>query len=133
MPLSRKFKLTPQRIAIMECLDRNNFHPTAAEIFQSVQKKLPRISLGTVYRNLEFLAEKGLIKKNEHGGRGRYEGNLSEHYHLRCISCGRLEDAPVKPLKSLCESLNGLSDYTILNCQVHFEGLCPDCQARTSL
>jgi len=133
MTSSQKFKLTSQRVAIIEYLNRSNFHPTADEVFRAARKKLPRISLGTVYRNLEFLAENGLIRKNEQsGGQRRYEGNLEKHYHLKCTTCGRLEDAPIKPLESLEKALRGLSDYKILNCLVEFEGLCPDCQARSS-
>ncbi|MBW1710167.1 MAG: transcriptional repressor [Deltaproteobacteria bacterium] len=129
----QKFKMTPQRIAIMNCLGQRNLHPTADEVFQAVRKMLPRISLGTVYRNLEFLTGNGLIKKNEQGGgQRRYEGNLEKHYHIKCTSCGRLEDAPIEPFESLENSLEGLCDYKIFECQVEFEGLCPDCQAKHS-
>ena len=133
MIYTRKLKMTPQRQAIIKCLRQSKSHPTADEVFQTVRRQLPRISLGTVYRNLEFLTENGFIKKYEQGGSlRRYEGNLDKHFHIRCVSCGRLDDAPIEPFDFLENFLQGVSDYKILGCQVVFEGLCPDCQARGS-
>ncbi|MBW2086373.1 MAG: transcriptional repressor, partial [Deltaproteobacteria bacterium] len=116
--------MTPQRQAIIKCLRQSKSHPTADEVFQTVRRQLPRISLGTVYRNLELLTENGFIKKYEQGGSlRRYEGNLDKHFHIRCVSCGRLDDAPIEPFDFLENSLQGVSDYQILGCQVVFEGL----------
>ncbi len=97
-----------------------------------VRTRLPRISLGTVYRNLELLTEMGAIQRLEVGGpESRFDGNADHHHHVRCILCGRLDD--------LCGVPDGLSDlpagdglantsgYEILGFQLVFSGICPEC------
>ena len=84
---------TSQRRIIMEELVKLKTHPTANEIYERVRRRIPRISLGTVYRNLEMLSESGLIRKLETAGtRKRFDGTVSNHYHVRCIKCGRMDD-----------------------------------------
>jgi Fur family ferric uptake transcriptional regulator len=61
-------RLTSQRQVILEELKKVKSHPTANEVYDMVRKRLPRIGLGTVYRNLDLLAERGIIKKLEVGG-----------------------------------------------------------------
>jgi len=121
--------MTPQRQVILEELKNMRTHPTADEIYQRVRRRLPRISLGTVYRNLEILSQYGMIRKTEMAGaQKRFDGNLMNHYHLRCIRCGRLEDAPVEPISSIEAYLEGKSDYEILGHHLEFVGLCPRCK-----
>ena len=68
-------------------------HPTADEVYQVVRKRLPRISLGTVYRNLDVLSESGEISRLDRcGAQYRFDGDLEQHYHIRCSSCGRVDD-----------------------------------------
>lgn len=61
------------------------------------------------------------------GAQKRFDGNLTNHYHLHCIRCGRLEDAPVEPIASIEACLEGKSDYEILGHHLEFVGLCPRC------
>ncbi|MEE9518128.1 MAG: transcriptional repressor, partial [Candidatus Adiutricales bacterium] len=104
-------------------------HPTADEVFRTVRERLPRISLGTIYRNLELMSEQGLIKVTGQGGiQRRYEGNMKEHYHLKCVSCGRLEDAPVETISFPDDPLREKSDFKILGHNLEFLGLCPECR-----
>jgi len=123
------FRMTPQREIILKILNEKNIHPTADEVFRIVRERLPRISLGTIYRNLELMSEQGLIKVTGQGGiQRRYEGNMKEHYHLKCVSCGRLEDAPVETISFPDDSLREKSDFKILGHNLEFLGLCPECR-----
>jgi len=90
---------TRQREAILEELRRMCSHPTAAELHAAVREQLPRISLGTVYRNLELLVEMGQVRKLEVGGEARFDGNLEAHSHFRCERCGRLNDLYGPPVE----------------------------------
>lgn len=125
----RPLKLTEQRRVILEELRKNRTHPTADEIYQCVRKRLPKISLGTVYRNLEILTGAGLITKLELAGTPkRFDGITESHYHVRCMSCGRVDDVPVESIALLERSLRTLTDYEIVSHRLEFIGLCPDCR-----
>jgi len=103
-------------------------HPTADEMYEMIRKRLPRISLGTVYRNLEILSEKGVIQKLSVGGtKKRFDGDVSEHYHLRCTSCGRVDDVDLPPDTSLDEKVESMSGYKIDRHSMEFIGVCPHC------
>jgi len=121
-------RMTLQRKTILNILRQTNSHPSADEIYERVRKQLPRISLGTVYRNLEVLAGIGLIQKLELGGTiKRFDWNPNKHYHIRCLVCGRVDDAPIAPLNKLEDELYGATVFSIIGHRLEFEGLCPDC------
>lgn len=121
-------RMTSQREVILNELRRMKTHPTADELFERVRRRLPRISLATVYRNLEILSETGLIKKIETSGRQmRFDGNTKEHSHIHCLKCGKIEDVEVI---HGCEKGDCLVDsmgYTVLGYRIEFEGLCSEC------
>ena len=105
-------------------------HPTADELYERVRARLPRISLGTVYRNLEILSQTGRIRRLVSGGaQKRYDGTVDRHYHIRCVGCGAVVDCPLKPLISFPEGFRGLSEYEIHGHHLEFVGLCPACKA----
>lgn len=125
--------MTPQRKVILEEVKKMNSHPSADEIYEVVRKKIPRISLGTVYRNLEILSEQGEIQKLElTGSVNRYDWDIRKHYHIRCVHCGRVENAPVAPMQQLENELYGSTVFTILGHRLEFVGLCPDCSKKLS-
>ena len=94
--------MTKQRRVILDEFRKLKSHPSADELYGRVRRLLPRISLGTVYRNLEVLSQQGVVQKVELGGpQRRYDGDITTHYHVRCVECGRVEDAPVKPVRSV--------------------------------
>ncbi len=126
-------RMTPQRKTILEVLQQGNAHPSADEIYDLVRKRLPSVSLGTIYRNLELLSGSGEIQKLELGGTiKRYDGNPKKHYHVRCMRCGRVDDAPIAPLKQLENELYGATIYTIIGHTLEFEGLCPACSKQAA-
>lgn len=122
-------RITPQRQVILEELRIADSHLTADEVYKMVRARLPRISLGTVYRNLEILSRLGMINKLELGGmQKRFDGKTQDHYHLRCLRCGRIEDVPMEPQAVLEESVEALTDYKVLGHRLEFIGLCLTCR-----
>jgi len=105
-------------------------HLTADLVYEHVRRRIPNISLGTVYRNLEILSKAGMIKKLRLGcGQKQYDGGLHAHYHVRCLRCGRISDVPAELFGDLESAARQSSDFEILGHQLEFEGLCPDCKA----
>ena len=81
------YRVTRQRRIILEELRKMDSHPTAAKVYEIVRHRLPNISLGTVYRNLNVLDDLGLLQKIQYGNASHYDGNLQRHYHLKCVQC----------------------------------------------
>ena len=126
--LDNNMRLTSQRQVILEELRKVKSHPTANEVYDMVRKRLPRIGLGTVYRNLDLLSEKGIIKKLEVGGeQKRFDGDTSQHYHIRCVECNRVEDIFIKRNKELEKNAATSSGYKVLDHYVQFSGICSHC------
>ena len=127
-PTPGTYRMTRQREVILEEIRRAKIHPSADEVYDMVRKRLPRISLGTVYRNLEILSELGEIQKLELGGDiKRFDWDPKKHYHVRCLKCGRVDNAPIAPLREIEDELYGATVYTIIGHRLEFEGLCPRC------
>jgi Fe2+ or Zn2+ uptake regulation protein len=129
----KKIRMTHQRRVILQEVRKLDSHPTADEIYGRVRKKLPKISMGTVYRNLDILASCGLIKKLEPGyPQMRFDGLTHEHYHLTCIRCGAIDDAPMEPLQdslsNLENALGNLTKHGIFGHKLEFVGLCSRCR-----
>ena len=133
MRKERILRMTRQRQGILEELRKTDTHPSADELFGRVRKHMPRISLGTVYRNLEILSELGEIQTIEMAGSlKRFDGVAENHYHIRCVNCDRLIDAPVEVNQTLENAVQVQTDFRILGHQVEFTGICPDCRRRTT-
>lgn len=125
--------MTRQRRLILEELKNLRSHPTADEVYETVRKRMPRISLGTVYRNLEVLSQSGLALKLDLGGtRRRFDGTASEHYHVRCVRCGKVADLPVEPIEGLEAAVRNDSDFEIIGHRLNFLGLCPMCRGKAA-
>ena len=130
--LDSNMRLTSQRQVIFEELIKVKSHPTANEVYDMVRKRLPRIGLGTVYRNLNLLAELGIIRRLEVGGeQNRFDGDISPHYHIRCIKCNRVDDIFIKMERELEKSAASCCDYKILDHHVQFSGICSRCLPKT--
>jgi Fur family transcriptional regulator, ferric uptake regulator len=121
--------MTVQRTIILEELGKLKTHPTADELYRTVKKRLPKISLGTVYRNLEILSGSGLIQKIEIPGTvKRFDGNADIHHHMRCISCGAVRDIHTRLAVSLPEIPGDIDGYHIVGCRLDLIGICPECR-----
>ena len=118
-----------QRQVILEELQKLTSHPTAVGLYQIVCRRLPKISLGTVYRNLDLLTRTGIIQKLEFGGEeARFDGNLTPHHHVRCVKCGRVDDIHGPPLDLLGGETDDFNGYCVLGHRIEFFGVCPQCQ-----
>ena len=125
-------RLTSQRQVILEELKKVKSHPTADEIYYMVRKRLPRIGLGTVYRNLDLLAKLGIIRKLEVDGKQkRFDGDITPHYHIRCIKCNRVDDIFIKMDRGLEKNAASCCDFKILDHHVQFSGICNKCLPKT--
>ncbi len=120
---------TPQRRVILEELCQLKSHPTASELYAVVRQRLPRISLGTVYRNLEVLHEDSVIRKMEFAGaETRFDGNMEQHYHVRCTECGRIEDIfPVDQDQTPAQPVE-LAGFQVTGYRLEYFGICPGCR-----
>ena len=120
-------RLTEQRKVILEELKQLKTHPTADELYFIAKKKLPKISIATVYRNLETLSDaRYIVKIKTAGNQKRFDGNLQEHIHIRCIKCSKIRDIDGKI--ELPEDYKNLkTDFDILGCNIDLYGICPSC------
>jgi Fur family transcriptional regulator, ferric uptake regulator len=122
-------RITKQRQVILEALESSLSHPTADEIYDTVRRRLPRISLGTVYRNLEIMAAQGMIQKLHVAGRQlRFDYDPKVHHHIRCVECGTLADVSVKSPASLRDMVEDVNGYEISEVRLQLLGLCPKCK-----
>ena len=127
-----KRRNTVQRAMVYEAVNRLKSHATAAEIYELISSEHPSVSRGTVYRNLNQLAEEGEISRIEvPGGPDRYDHRCHNHYHARCLSCGRLFDIDVDYLDGLEKMVRDAHGFAISGHDILFNGLCPACQQRT--
>jgi len=125
---------TPQRRVILEELRKLTSHPSATDLYEIVRRRLPKVSLGTVYRNLELLAKKGIIRKLDVGGaQARFDGCAHRHHHIRCIRCGRVDDVSEVPADVVDDKIDNLCGYKIIDHHLEFIGICPECRNRQTL
>jgi len=127
--MNRSLRMTHQREIILDELHRSKTHPTADELYERIKKKLPRISLATVYRNLEILSGAGAIKKLEISGRQkRFDWDPHDHDHVYCTQCQRVDNIPTPdaPVPYVAPTME--KGYRITGYRIEFFGLCPKCQ-----
>jgi len=124
--------ITPQRMAIYQELIASEEHPSAVTIFNKIRTYYPNISLDTVNRTLLTFHEIGLAKLVEGSGDAkRFDPNLTQHHHFRCLKCGHIVDFqnPDYDLLDIPESLR--NRFQITAKIVHLEGICDSCQRKS--
>src|SRR5215470_12961181 len=128
----RGFRLTAPRQALLEVVRGIKAHPTAEEVHRLVTRRAPRVSLGTVYRNLRLLVDAGLLGELP-GPRARFDANTRAHHHFTCLDCGRIADveAPVAEphSRALSKRVEARTGLTITHQRIDFFGRCQECQA----
>lgn len=128
MLAERKSRATRQRHVISQELRAVTSHPTADDVYEMVRRRLPHISLGTVYRDLHLMSKQGEIQKLRLGStRSRFDGNPQARYHVRCPACGCIADMPIGPVPEIAQAARGVSDYELTGHCLEFFGLCPAC------
>jgi Fe2+ or Zn2+ uptake regulation protein len=120
---------TRQRAAVYDYLSRAKNHPTAEEVFLAVKQDLPKISLATVYKNLEALVACGAASKLTYGdGAGRYDIRTDHHYHSRCLKCGRITDLDPAAGEQLLKLIKPPAGFKIADHRVELLGHCKNCK-----
>ena len=126
-----QLRMTNQREVILRELKASKKHLTADELYERVKKDMPRISLATVYRNLEILSEAGMIKKLEISGRQkRFDYDTREHDHIYCIQCHRVDNLTLEHESIDKDVLEKVSNYSITGYRLEFAGICPKCRKK---
>ncbi len=122
-------RMTRQKRAVLDELLTMKTHPTADEVYARVRRRLPRVSLGTVYRNLERLSADGLIRTLTLAGKQRrFDGCPGEHDHVRCLGCGRIDDVPASSTGDAAQRIRRSLNYDITGRRLEFMGFCPRCR-----
>ena len=123
-------KYSKQRESIKNFLVTRYDHPTAETVYLNIRREFPNISLGTVYRNLNLLAEIGEIQKLSPGiGPDRFDGNPAPHYHFICRHCGCVMDLTGSGLDHINILAGQDFDGEIEGHITYFYGACPFCKA----
>src|SRR5271155_1093929 len=122
-------RCTPQRYAVMAFLMGHNRHPTAAEIFEAVNRADPRSSRATTYNNLRDLVRAGLVREVAVEGRGaRFDAKGVLHHHFICDRCSNVEDIEWYHVPS--PATGSLGKRILRECELIFRGLCTKCAPR---
>ena len=124
-------RTTRQLAQVFNALQGDHTHPFAHEIYRRVHKRLPRISLATVYRNLHSLVEEGKIRTlllNEQGA--RFDPETSQHDHFVCERCGRVVDLFLRRARQLDLSSLAKQGYVVTTHNLTVHGICRVCHAR---
>jgi len=125
----RGLPVTVQRRAILEAVLERNDHPSADQIYEAVQTRIPAISRTTVYRVLETLVELGVVRRVSHpGAMTRYDGRIHRHHHLICVRCSKVIDFESAALDKLPLPKGSPQGFEIEDYSVHFTGTCPECR-----
>ena len=125
------FKVTPQRLAIYEVLVNTKEHPSAEMIFNQLQTYYPTMSLATVYKTIEILKEIGLVQVLNVGEDSfRYDANVENHPHIRCMVCKRVVDIEEVDASEFIDKIKGKTAYQITGQQFYFYGVCPNCMVK---
>lgn len=120
--------LTRQRLAVYNYLSGVEHHPTAEEVFLSVKRQLPKISLATVYKNLDSLVECGAATKLTYGdGSARYDIRTDHHYHTRCLDCGKIADLDAAQGIDLLKQIKPRSGFKVKDFRLELLGYCKEC------
>jgi Fur family transcriptional regulator, peroxide stress response regulator len=118
-----------QREVILDELKKMKSHPTATTLYNVVRERIPNISLGTVYRNLDLLSKKGIIRKLELGGtEARFDIGTDKHCHILCTECGRIDDVIVlENENNKIETIKSINGYQVSGYHINYYGICSDC------
>jgi Fur family peroxide stress response transcriptional regulator len=126
---------TPQRLAVFRHLTAVASHPSAEELYATVRRELPTLSLATVYKTLDALARIGVVRRvSRDGARSRWDAGLESHHHLVCIQCGEVSDvvdARLDAVKRPAIALAGRHGFVATGHVVDIFGRCAACLSTT--
>lgn len=125
----KALKHSRQREAILTYLQNSQEHPTAECIYEAVRQIYPKISLGTVYRNLAILESLGQVRRLSFDTQAEhYDGHTHPHYHMYCKNCGAIIDLELGELSFLDQLAASCCEGRIEEHSIYFYGLCSKCK-----
>lgn len=130
---ARGKRLTRPRQVILDLVRATDAHPSAAAVYRLVRRRLPRVSLATVYRNLRMLAAEGLLTERADLGGMRFDGNTAPHDHFTCVACGRIYDVPAADARGVRARVASRTGFEVLVQRIEFYGRCGACRGRHGL
>src|SRR2546426_12606748 len=127
---ARGLRLTRPRRLILDVVRATDAHPTAAFVYQRVRRRLPRVSLATVYRNLRMLAAEGFLAERADAGALRFDGNTGPHDRFTCRVCGRIYDVPAHAERGGRRRVAARTGLEVLDHRTEYSGRCGACRRR---
>lgn len=127
---ARGLRLTEPRRIILDVVRATDAHPSAALVYRLVRRRLPGVSLATVYRNLRVLAAQGLLTERADVAGMRFDGNTAAHDHFTCIACGRIYDVAPLAGGGVGRALRSTAGFEVLDHRIEFSGRCARCRRR---
>ena len=127
---ARGLRLTEPRRLILDVVRTTDAHPSAAAVYRQVRKRLPRVSLATVYRNLRRLAAEGFLRERAGMDGLRFDGNIERHDHFTCLSCRRVFDVPPSQGFGPGQRVAIRTGFEVLDHRIEFYGVCAACRRR---
>ena len=127
----RGLRLTHQRLEILRELSADTGHPSAEDIYTRVVKRIPTISLDTVYRTIATFEESGVVSRVQVlDDRGRFDSNMSVHHHMVCTRCKKIEDFYWPAFDNMDVPGDLGSWGEVASKHVELRGLCKDCRRK---
>ena len=127
---ARGLRLTEPRRLILDVVRATNAHPSASAVYRQVRKRLPRVSLATVYRNLRRLAAEGFLLERAGIDGLRFDGNVERHDHFTCLTCRRVFDVPPAQALGPRQRVAIRTGFEVLDHRIEFYGVCVACRRR---
>ena len=127
-----RYRITPQRLAILKILAESQGHPGAEDIYALVKTDFPTTTIATVYKTLAVLKSIGEVLELEFSGDyNRYDGKKpGSHPHLICIKCKRIVDPDLTSLDEMTAKIASQTGYKLIRHRLDFYGICPECQQK---
>ena len=126
--MATRRRYSRQRERIYQAVHASREHPSAQMVYDLLREEMPRLSLGTVYRNLHQMAQEGMLQELE-GPTARFDACLAPHAHIRCTCCGRVMDLSAleepAPVRSAAQAGWQVERYSLM-----LEGICPACAGK---
>jgi Fe2+ or Zn2+ uptake regulation protein len=123
-------RLTRPRRIILDVVRSTTVHPSAAQVYARVRRRLARVSLATVYRNLRLLAAEGLLRERADVAGLRFDGRTDRHDHFTCVGCRRIFDLPSRAAPTALGVAAAGGGFEVLGHRVELYGRCPACRRR---
>ncbi|MBI5233345.1 MAG: transcriptional repressor [Deltaproteobacteria bacterium] len=127
----KDFKLTPQRLAVLKCLDKNTSHPGAEDIYKAIKERCLTVSLSTVYNTIDILKKRGEIMEiTIDPQKKHFDPNPEPHHHIICTKCRKIADIfeDYSALLTIPDTIK--KEFTVTGLHVDFYGICKKCDTK---